>query len=288
MTMISPPFKNKKITKINNSIYINKQKYDIDTTKKVRCGDIDNLISYKHCKRDKYLIIKCGEHALEDIHVINHLQKHNYKYNQHIVPHVISTHNDEPCIIMEKYEGSLYDLVSGYFGDHITCVAQITNDSKTILLQLIGALQYLISINLYYTDIKCENILYKINNNNDIIVVLGDLGSASDLLSNHVSTYPPFERNVSGGVFNDPNESDIVWGIGILLLQLHCISVYKFDYVNIKTMSKTWLKIYINNFIKKNKTLQQYEQILHCIFTNNSNDRSTLQEIKEMIENIPN
>jgi hypothetical protein len=102
--------------------------------------------------------------------------------------------------------------------------------------------------NLYYTDIKPLNILYRCSNNesnecnesNDIDIVLADIGSIANTNINPneegKATYPPYNRCTPRdcGFIDSPNNKDVVWSFGILILMLCGVDSNKYGFENIK------------------------------------------------------
>lgn len=72
---------------------------------------------------------------------------------------------------------------------------------------------------LLYTDMKPHNLLFRCRNG-IVETTIGDLGSmyVTGWTSRATSTYPPPGR--VGGMYVDPVEADIVWGLGMLFLYL--------------------------------------------------------------------
>ena len=137
-----------------------------------------------------------------DKRMIKYIEEKKGKYSELIAKYILK--ND--CIIMEAVNGTLDDLSSIYKKD----MKNIVN----ILYEVIIAIKCLWDIGLAYTDIKMENIFYKMTNDG-IRIILGDLGSISKIGESYTCTYfPPENRE------NPPTEKTISWGIGILILQL--------------------------------------------------------------------
>ena len=57
--------------------------------------------------------------------------------------------------------------------------------------------------------------------NSKIKVTIGDIGSICKKNSHHIATYPPWDERTKDPTEITCNESSMVWGLGILFLQLN-------------------------------------------------------------------
>ena len=124
------------------------------------------------------------------------------------------------CIFMHFYDGTL-DSVIGVIPQRA-----ILNIGK----QLIEMLECLKNKNMWYTDIKPENIMVKCTSYDNFRVKLGDVGSITGPRSKPTCTYPyPSQRyvrtysvayNYWGSIERSPSERMLVWGIVIVMYQL--------------------------------------------------------------------
>ena len=89
---------------------------------------------------------------------------------------------------------------------------------KDIIEDLTNIMVCLFELGYAYTDIKDRNILYKCYKNNKIKLSLGDLGGLCFLNKKETCTYPPPEHMFR--TTNNCTEKTMVWGIGIVALQL--------------------------------------------------------------------
>ena len=89
---------------------------------------------------------------------------------------------------------------------------------KDIIEDLTNIMVCLFELGYAYTDIKDRNILYKCYKNNKIKLSLGDLGGLCFLNKKETCTYPPPEHMFRKT--NNCTEKTMVWGIGIVTLQL--------------------------------------------------------------------
>src|SRR6185437_3005026 len=92
-----------------------------------------------------------------------------------------------------------------------------------IIIQIIVALKCLYDNGYCYTDIKLENILYRCISENEFKIILGDLGSAVKIGEHSVATFP--RPTNTDGQISGAKQEDVVWGTGILMLQLIGIDV---------------------------------------------------------------
>ena len=164
--------------------------------------DTDNYIAVKYGKKDdikkeKDIILK----MINDKNQCSNL----------VVQYILNP----DCIIMENANGTIKDLR----------VIIEKNKNTNIIIDVIYAITIAIKClydnNLYYTDIKMANILYR-NTNEGIQIILGDLGSITDNKNNknnYTYTYRP-------SVSTYDITSIILWGIGILILDLLQINHY--------------------------------------------------------------
>ena len=188
-----------------------------------------------------------------DIAVIKELQKSKCKSI------IVDSFYDEKekFIVMEHVSGTLLDLKSII----ITYIADKGLNSAMIFIfdildSIASEFQCLLDVGYFYTDIKSTNIFYRCSDLEKFKIILGDLGSAARADNEAVATYPSFERRTKP-YFNDPRESDIVWGLGILLLDFlsenirifeHEIIKYETDFTNINFLLDSFYKKYDCNF----------------------------------------
>ena len=198
------------------------------------------VLQYYDKKNTKYIAVKYGyifEYLDADIVAIKAIRKIN-SCSELVVKHII---NVSHCIIMENAIGTLKDLISKISGDTVHPVSKINGDTEhpvskinedvliDILYAVAIAIKCLFDNNLYYLDIKMENILYR-DTTDGIQIILGDLGGISST-KNHIQsvTYIPYEflshptskpeHTISPPVTSW--EMNIIsWGIGILILDL--------------------------------------------------------------------
>jgi hypothetical protein len=169
-------------------------------------------------------------------------QPKNRKYI--IMEHMDGTIRDLSVSVSLKLVGNVYKKEKEYH--FLSNFNKLIKVCKSIAIDLFCFSKY----NLYYTDVKSTNILYRCNNsdndeNNDenIDIVLADIGSIAN--SNEiyddkgrvdvegVSSYPPYDRCITPrnlGIFKFPNNKDVVWSFCILILSLCGIEEkYRFE-----------------------------------------------------------
>ncbi len=132
-------------------------------------------------------------------------------------------------ILMECMDGSLSNL-------KVDLINSLGTNKKyvitKILICLADALECLREQGLYYTDMKLENILYKIDGtapNLKLIIKMGDLGSIckqTDMVC--VATFPNILHRRS--TFTNPNEYDLIYNLFIIWYALYNV---KYDINNI-------------------------------------------------------
>jgi serine/threonine protein kinase len=101
------------------------------------------------------------------------------------------------------------------------------NTVLNIIQKLAIDLECLNSKKLAYTDLKTGNILFKCIDGNILKIVLGDLGSICPQGRSNSITYPPPEFRFPNKTSVICNESTMVWGLGIIFLELLNIDVYR-------------------------------------------------------------
>jgi serine/threonine protein kinase len=229
--------------------------------KKIGEGSYGGVFLYVNNKNDAF-VIKYGD-IKDDSSIIKYLKKHNICLSS-FVPSIFI----DNFYIMELMDGTLSDLSSRFQINNLN-VDQVLK----ISYYLVNDLECLAKNNLFYTDIKAFNVLYSCNNDDTYSIVLADIGSTANM--NNVSksivavaTYPPANRivktnenkNIMNGVFNNPNDKDVVWGIGILIFYLFGINVKKYDYVN-SVEYVSYLGALDNDITKDIATIIEYLQI---------------------------
>jgi len=260
------------------------------------------VIQYHDSKYNKYIAVKYG-FIDNDIVVINKIEQ-NKSCSDLVVGCVIYEFNYNSnkyyCIIMENAIGTLKDLIP------------IINSDKNILVDILYAVAIAIKclqkINLYYTDIKYQNIFFRNTANNGIQIILGDLGSASELEMAPTLTYFPYElylfrENIENSKSKyykknpyDTNDQQlkciIAWGFGILIFKLLNINVedlnpinpYTYNLLNNDFIDPT---VYIHNLVK-DKFNPKIPPEYHNIISNTvgSNDYKKRLNIDEIIDGL--
>lgn len=182
-------------------------------------GTFGQIIIYKDDKQRSF-VIKNGtvDDIKNDIAVINKIKNKNIIVESYVFSDTI--------ILMETAAGTCSDFVpiikrllkkdSMYgtkHGIHLIIA---------ILYQVSYAFKCLHNDGLFYTDAKLANILYKYADNDadrSIQIILGDLGSACLHNQELTRTYDAIERlKYNKSLY--PTEGDIVWGIGMILVEL--------------------------------------------------------------------
>lgn len=148
------------------------------------------------------------------------------KNDNNIIKHrIINLNNNENSIsfhniyIMEYMDGNFIELLALMDTYNITKL-DIIKYLDIIREQII----YLYNHDLYYVDLKMSNLLFKLTEDNNIVVSIGDFGSTSiDEEGDSALTFPPIEYHMNKGYIkiNKNNFNSIVsWGIGCLLLYI--------------------------------------------------------------------
>lgn len=102
----------------------------------------------------------------------------------YIINFVVITHPNivQHYILMEHYNGDVYDLKK-VLGKYFTI-----NEKLKLIIHIINACICFKKCNLYYTDLKLENLLYKFMSINTFSIVFGDIGSFTFKEAKHFDT----------------------------------------------------------------------------------------------------
>ena len=134
---------------------------------------------------------------------------------------IIKMHNSKTnkttnVAVMDLMDGTLWDFHGFYLSYDIIL---------KLIYKLTESLECLNKKGLTYTDLKPGNILYKCFKSNKLKVALGDLGSICKKGNVGSSTYPPPEYTYPQ-MDKNCEESTMVWGLGIILLDLLGFFIY--------------------------------------------------------------
>ena len=140
---------------------------------------------------------------------------------------------------------------------------------------------------LSYTDIKGDNILFKCKDKEQLKIVLGDLGGICKRGDTHVSTYPPYESRFDRGIVKC-NEKTMVWGTGIIALELIGYNIGEFSWSVFGELSQNdidyFINIYTNPSKYTNKKIDpQHEELLKKMLELNPQKRCDLKTIIKSI-----
>jgi serine/threonine protein kinase len=244
------------ISNIKNAIE-NRDKLYIDNVlfikeKEIAKGAYGRVFSYKN-ENNEYICVKKSlkgkKSDLEsDIKIINYMKSKNICETSYVKSYIVSDY----LIIMEYMDGNLKNSLN------IQPLQKIE-----IFKELVKHIYCLERYDLYYTDIKLINTLYRCNNDGTIEIYLGDIGSIEkfdNFVNDYdaVSSYPPPEHNRGFITKYDKNvtwvklfKKSIVWSLGINFLLLFNINEYKYlwdnlEYkkmINIKPLQETIIDI---------------------------------------------
>jgi serine/threonine protein kinase len=210
----------------------------------ISSGSFGQVLQYKTSSNPpEFIAVKYGKEVNDlnaDIEVITHLTK-NHQCSELLVKYFVYE-KEIKCIIMERAGGTLLNLIKEHT-DPITKHVNLSNyEIVDILYAVAIAIKCLQDNNLYYTDIKSENILFR-NTNDGIRIILADLGSIKigNVKTNYSASYFPYELfNKNTSPYNIQQEYNhvISWGIGILILDLLLIFdvVKPTKFINTRTL----------------------------------------------------
>jgi hypothetical protein len=190
---------------------------------------------------------------------------------------------------------------------------------KQIVTIIGNSLLCLMRNNLYYFDLKIDNILYRCLDGRTIEIFLADLGSMiPDEYGDYAATFPPieymqrsdgksfdaqlyktqsdiqFDNDHSNGFLNVKNmtsldiEKAYVWLLSILYIELKSISSQNFsdlryDLYNNMTFDGKYL-FYTQTLTKLSQD-QNLPPPIKDVFKTNKEDRSNLQQFLDMLKN---
>lgn len=122
-------------------------------------------------------------------------------------------------IVMPILSNNIDSLFEALSKNNVAC-DKINSIKINILHNLCRNLVVLVKHNLYFTDLKLDNILYYITNNK-IVPLLCDHGSATGKDENAIFTsFSPERIKTDGDMYANTCEGDIVWGIGCIMCEL--------------------------------------------------------------------
>jgi serine/threonine protein kinase len=126
--------------------------------------------------------------------------------------------SNRDVILMERMDGDLLQFKSQYLDEQSFLVQQLS--ISLILLDLVGALRCLYEHDLYYTDMKSENVLFSCRGGK-LVVTLGDLGSAFPAgWPESIATYANHLRTRGPDPFV-PTVYDVIFGLVVIFYDLN-------------------------------------------------------------------
>ena len=219
-----------------------------------------------------HIAVKYGD-LVDEIKIIEYMKKYSTDFECHDIyvnAHIVEGKND--YIVLDALNGTLYDLIKQFDKNKSMTHEQYFKVMVKIFIQLVYSFQCLVRHNLFYTDIKLENILYKRNSRDEISIILGDIGSIATKNDNSegISLFLPWWLKETGGILKSAKltERAIVAILGITfanLLQKKKLDMF-FSYATIK---KTTMKEY-NNHITE--IINEIEQLYGITYIKNITD----------------
>lgn len=234
--------------KYQRKIYITtllNEKITFEYEKELSCGSHGCVFLYKLLDNENIKIVckypRRNGDLDDDIKVINLLK---FCSEYYIPSHIYNTQ----FILMKYMDGDLSD----FFKKNQNCNSSII---IKIMKFLIDSVNCLYSNGLCYTDMKKQNILYKLEDDK-LNLLLGDLGSITEIGNEGLATYPSpymydhdkkeYIKCVNCGFFK-AIESDIVWSLGITFLSF--LENYS---INMKNYHWQFIGKLKDNFIEEN------------------------------------
>lgn len=195
----------------------------------------NNVIAVKESKLEKFYTHKY-DNLLDDIKIINSISKNITCKDICIRSYVINTNDANKIIIMEHMDGTLYDLIQKMKYkqmDNINGFKIILLIIKKVLIDILLLYEH----EYYYTDLKIDNIVYTVNEYDNVTIKLCDYGSIIHTNSNDaISTFPSpkgYKYNtLNPGIYNNIYINDIIWicqiNILIIIYEFCSLRNYKF------------------------------------------------------------
>lgn len=222
-----------------------------------------------------------------EISFINFLNKNNFRGSCNLINSIILKMSKKYVSIMDLMDGTLSDLVIVPIQDKINILKR-SAEHMLCIKKLTGE--------LYYTDLKSGNILYKCFKNRKMKIVIGDIGGLCfDSDNRGSSTYPTPESLHSGP---NCNEATVVWDLGVTFLELLGWDTTKLFYWNsatnnssvefafkcIQELEEIIIKYRLDEILIYG-TNTSLSMILFEMFDPNPNKRFTLEELIDSLNN---
>ena len=244
---------------------VTNKKFPLDNIKFLSSGSYGEV--YKFSRNDYGIAVKTYKSDDDDeIGVINMLEKE--KIPCEIVNSKLLKVGNRYICAMELMAGALSKMNGKLqIDNNIRCIKSIAKHLKCLN-----------DHGLSYTDLKCDNVLFKCIDNKNIKTVLGDIGGICKRGQIHVSTWTPWEyRNEVGHV--KCCESTMVWCLGVILTELFNMSTTVFYWDNIYKYDENSIKGYI-------ETVCRYKR-LNDVYVDNAKRHSLEQLYKDMLNLNP-
>lgn len=241
------------------------QKFTLEDVKFLSSGSYGEV--YKFSRNDFAIAIKTYKLADDDeIGVINMLEKK--KIPCEIVNSKLLKVGNRYICAMELMAGALSKMNGKLkIDNNVRCIKSIAKHLKCLN-----------DHGLSYTDLKCDNVLFKCIDKKNIKTVLGDIGGICKRGQMHISTWTPWEyRNEVGHV--KCCEQTMVWCLGVILTELFGTSTTIFYWDNIYKYDIETLKGYI-------ETVCRYKR-LNDVYVDKAKRHSLEQLYKDMLDLNP-
>ena len=244
---------------------VTNKKFPLDNIKFLSSGSYGEV--YKFSRNDYGIAVKTYKSDDDDeIGVINMLEKK--KIPCEIVNSKLLKVGNRYICAMELMAGALSKM-NGKLN--------VIKDAKCIK-SIAKHLKCLNDHGLSYTDLKCDNVLFKCIDNKNIKTVLGDIGGICKRGQIHIATWTPWEyRNEVGHV--KCCESTMVWCLGVILTELFNMSTTVFYWDNIYKYDENSIEGYI-------ETVCRYKR-LNDVYVDKAKRHSLEQLYKDMLNLNP-
>lgn len=247
-------------------------------------GAFGNIYNYENTEEKneerRNVVVKIGE-VEDDVKVSREIEKHkNIKCYPSIIDFQEHQDKDKNMIfIMERLDGDLEHLIKKNKNISYANIIRFT-------LNLAKILQCLMGINIFYTDLKNENVFYKMKGNNYPFIYLGDLGGGADYMDHQVASFPPYNRRLGDGIIKKPTEMDLSWILGVTLIQMLQENWVPFYWKNIRNVTVKEIVVIRLGLIEKYNNLKEYKisKLLEGTLQTEPTKRLTLQQIQNIIK----
>ena len=240
----------------------------------VKCGSFGCVIKYRSSELNTFIAVKYSPKNQDDIKKeIENIKFLNAPGNEELREFFVQSTYIEPhgnflkklidnppnAIVMEYIDGTLADL------NENTLIEKNKINLYKILLQIAKTFKVLDNKGRSYLDYKLENIFYRCNNQKKYFqIVFGDIGSICDKAERICPATIP-TKNYQNKL--EITNSDILWGIGMIMWYLFVIKQVSKDY---KTMTQEEKVAYLLEVIQKRMYSPVMQKAYEDVYSNST------------------